>query len=71
MRELNDFALWLLAYREDQNMTQDELGGLIGVDGSTVGTWERGECSPTYAMLCRISRGVKVPVMDFFPEDCI
>ena len=71
MKILNDFAIWLIAYREDHRLKQDELGALIGVDGSAIGAWERGECSPNYANLCKISRSLKVPITEFSPEDCI
>src|SRR2546429_712025 len=37
------WSRWLRRYREDQDLTQEELGELLGVDGKTVSAWENGQ----------------------------
>lgn len=37
-----DFAEWVRMDRAKGKLTQDEYGKALGVDGSTVGGWERG-----------------------------
>src|SRR6266542_2425336 len=34
---------WLRRYRDQQDLTQDELGELLGVDGKMVSAWENGQ----------------------------
>jgi transcriptional regulator with XRE-family HTH domain len=36
----------LKAWRDDKNLTQVQLGRLLGVDGMTVSRWERGDHLP-------------------------
>lgn len=71
MKELNDFGLFILAYREDHELNKKELGALIGVDAMTLAQWEKGKNSPRYDTLIKISRALKVPVTAFFPEDVL
>lgn len=32
--------------RQEPRLSQDDLGGMIGVDGMTVSRWERSKCQP-------------------------
>ena len=45
--EYADFASLLRGARAKARMTQAELGALVGVDGSSVSSWERGERLPS------------------------
>lgn len=36
----------LKTWRDERNLTQVQLGELVGVDGMTVSRWERGEHLP-------------------------
>jgi transcriptional regulator with XRE-family HTH domain len=37
------WSRWLRGYRDDRDLTQEELGELLGVDGKTVSAWENGQ----------------------------
>lgn len=71
MKELNDFALALTAYRENHNLTQVRLAEMLGVQTNVVWTWENTVRSPRYDTLIHIARTLHIPVQDFFPEDVI
>lgn len=71
MVELNDFSLFLLAYREDHRLSQGKLAELLGISKMTVSAYERGVSNPRYDTLCHISRTLKKPVTHMFPIDCI
>jgi transcriptional regulator with XRE-family HTH domain len=37
------WSRWLRWYRDDRDLTQEELGEVLGVDGKTVSAWENGQ----------------------------
>ena len=37
------WSRWLRRYRDDRDLTQEELGEVLGVDGKTVSAWENGQ----------------------------
>ena len=37
------WSRWLRRYRDEQDLTQEELGELLGVEGKTVSAWENGQ----------------------------
>lgn len=37
------WSQWLRRYRDDHDLTQEELGATLGVDGKTVSAWENGQ----------------------------
>src|SRR5215468_6774048 len=45
--------------REDADLSQDELGALLGITGSAVSQWESGRTAPTRARLVEIARIVQ------------
>jgi transcriptional regulator with XRE-family HTH domain len=49
-----NFARALLAERLSAKLSQEDLGSLLEVDGSTVGGWERGHFKPSAECLKRI-----------------
>jgi transcriptional regulator with XRE-family HTH domain len=53
---LSKFGEALRRLREAAEETRDELGAALGVEGDTVGTWERGSRSPKLPELVRIAR---------------
>ena len=53
-REYSEFASQLRAARAKTRMTQAELGELVGVDGSSVSSWERGERLPSRDRVYRL-----------------
>jgi len=41
--ELRAWSRWLRRYRDDRDLTQEQLGEVLGVDGKTVSAWENGQ----------------------------
>lgn len=54
-------------YRKKRNMTQKELGEIIGVKHNTISDYERGRTEPEQDSLFAIAKTLKVSVDDFFP----
>jgi transcriptional regulator with XRE-family HTH domain len=52
----------LKALRRARNLTQDELGKILGVDRSTVSQWERGENKPRVDVLIKLASVFKCSV---------
>ena len=51
---LKAFGLWLQALRKRLQMTQVELGDLLGVRGEPVSRWENGVQTPTALTVARL-----------------
>ncbi len=71
MKNLNDFSLFVLAYREDHHLSKNKMAELLGVTKETIKLWEDGISNPRYDTLIMISRVTHTPVTHFFPIDCI
>ena len=41
--------------RKEKNLTQEELGNLLGVSGKAVSKWERGESLPDVTIIKKLS----------------
>ena len=52
--------------RAVKNMTQEELGFLVGNSGKQIGRIERGENNVTSCMLYQISKALKIDLKDIF-----
>lgn len=48
--------------REENNLTQAELGARIGTDGNLISRWERGKASPSDRYLVKLSEVLGKPV---------
>lgn len=48
------FAENLKMLRKEKNMTQTQLGAILGVDQRTVSTWEKGLCEPSFTILAKL-----------------
>src|SRR3990167_5357494 len=46
---------WLREFRRSKELSQDELGRLVGVTGPAVGRWESGESNPDPKQLRRLA----------------
>ncbi|MBI2067414.1 MAG: helix-turn-helix transcriptional regulator [Deltaproteobacteria bacterium] len=58
------------ALREQSGLTQQELAEAIGVESpSYISKIERGMTSPSYELLVRIARVLKVEIKDLFDAD--
>lgn len=71
MTRLNDFALFILAYMEDHELTRQALADLIGVNRMTLRYWLKGDANPAYDTIIQICRALDVGVEDLFPDDCV
>lgn len=61
-------VLQIRAYREQANMSQEDLGSQIGVTRQTIAAWEKGERAPSLEQLSKISRALGTP-LDLFLGD--
>lgn len=52
------FGARLRAARRARNLTQEDLGVLLGVSGATVSRWESGRDAPTFSLLPELSTRV-------------
>jgi transcriptional regulator with XRE-family HTH domain len=64
--EFSEFASLLRAARAKARMTQAELGTLIGVDGSSVSAWERGERLPSRDRVYRLYVALNIKERDLW-----
>jgi transcriptional regulator with XRE-family HTH domain len=57
-------GLLIRALRQDRNMSQDNLSGLMGVTRSTIAEWERGKNSPSISSLVHLAEIFEVSIHD-------
>lgn len=50
--------------RKELNLTQEELGALLGVEGMTVSRWERGESLPRRKVWPRLEEVTGLPIAE-------
>src|SRR5690625_6291220 len=55
--------------RKDKEITQKELGKLLGVKNNTISAYERGIISTDQDVLFKLSDILSVPIDDFFPNE--
>lgn len=54
-------TLRLRDFRDQAGLSQDDLGGKVGVTRQTIALWEKGDRSPSLAQLHKIARALDVP----------
>jgi XRE family transcriptional regulator, regulator of sulfur utilization len=59
----------LRLYRQQRNLSLEELAGLTGVSKPMLGQIERGISNPTVATLWKIASGLRVPFTNFISEN--
>ena len=59
---MNPQQLQLRSYREQANMSQGDLGNLLGVTRQTIAAWENGERAPSLEQLSKIARALNTPL---------
>lgn len=59
-------------YRASANITQKELGDILGVTAQAVSKWESGKSYPDITILPKVALILKCSVADFFAgsDDC-
>lgn len=55
--------------RVENHMTQKELGEKTGIDGATIGKYERGVLNPKFETLNRIAAALEVPWTTLYPSN--
>ena len=61
----------LIALRKERELTQSELGQLVGYSDKAVSRWERGESIPDVDTLEKIAEIFKVPFVALFTEKAV
>ena len=58
-------------YRKNKNMTQEEMGGRLGVTAPAVNKWENGASMPDITLLAPIARllGITTDILLSFREE--
>ena len=56
----------LKAFRREQNITQKQLGDVIGVSAQCISKWEREDCYPDITVLPIIADAIGCTVNEFF-----
>ncbi|AMV70698.1 DNA-binding protein [Desulfuromonas sp. DDH964] len=59
---MNPQQFELRSYREQANMSQGDLGKLLGVTRQTIAAWENGERAPSLEQLSKIARALNTPL---------
>lgn len=50
--------------RKEQNLTQEQLAGRLGVSNKTVSKWETGKCMPDYAIVKNLCEELHISVSE-------
>lgn len=58
----NIFKERLYKIRTDNNLTQKELGEMLGITGKAISKWENGNSTPTFAELQKLSKILNVKI---------
>ena len=64
-----DFRCELKKYRQLKNLTQEQLGQMVGVRRETIMRLEAGKYNPSLKLAVDISRVVGAPIEDIFIFD--
>lgn len=64
MAILSNFSENLRLQRQKKNLSQEELGNLIGVSGVTIMRYEKGTREPKLETIKKIANALKIPVSD-------
>ena len=60
------FVCNLKKYRVAQELTQEQLAGIVGVRRETIMRLEKAQYNPSLKLAIDISRAVKAPIEDIF-----
>lgn len=55
-------------YRNEKNLTQEELGSIIGSKKATISNYETGYRTPKQDALFELANALEVKIDDFFPD---
>ena len=68
MRGMEEDVHPLRAFRKRENLSQEQLAGLLGVDRATVNRWERGHRKPDLDMLPLIQERTGISPREIRPD---
>lgn len=57
---------FILLLRKEKNLTQFQLGEILGVSDKTISKWERGICLPTPIMVEKLNEFFDITIMEFY-----
>lgn len=63
---MTDIQISLAAARVNANMTQQQAADAIGVDKSTIVSWEKGRTLPNSLLLHKLSDIYQIPIGNIF-----
>jgi len=66
---MSEFKCNLKKYRQQLNLTQEELAEMVSVRRETIQRLEAGKYNPSLKLAIDISRAVKIPIEDIFIFD--
>lgn len=66
---MGDFKCYLKKYRLSKELTQEQLGEMVGVRRETIMRLEAGKYNPSLKLAINISRIVEVPIEKLFVFD--
>lgn len=55
-------------YRESKKLTQDELGGVIGITGRAIGYYEKGQREPRLKIARKLAAYFDISIEDLFKK---
>lgn len=61
----------LKSLREQNKMSQSEVGSAVGVSAQAVGKWERGEGCPQWTMAPKLARLFGCSIDDLFADHTV
>ena len=60
------FGKRLLAIRQERRLTQEDFAELVGISVDVLSLIERGRNSPSFDVLEKLSKELKMPIRDLF-----
>ena len=63
---MTDLQISLAAARVNANMTQQQAAEAIGVDKTTIVSWEKGRTFPNSLLLHKLSEIYRIPIGNIF-----
>lgn len=60
----------IMRFREEQNLSREELGRYAGVTYRQIGNYENGICEPPASVLYDIAERLNVNLYRLFMDDC-
>lgn len=66
---LNRLGLRIKELRKEQNLTQEALAEKLGLHQTYIGKLETGKSNPSFMLIYRMSKALKVNLHDFFEFD--